>query len=540
MAKQLAFGGEGRISLLKGVRTLDNAVKITLGPRGRNVMIDKGFGAPLSTNDGVSVTKEIEVKDRLQNVAIEMIKEVASKTSDEVGDGTTTAVILASAIFEEGLKNIAAGCDPMTLKRGIDKAVEAAVDTLAGMAKPVKGRKEIEQVATIASNNDAEIGTIIADAMEKTSADGIIAVEEAKGVETCVDVVEGMQFDRGYISPYFITDPDSMECVLEDALILLHDKKLSTAADVVPLLEKIHAGESQPLLIVAEDVEGEALATLVLNKIRGTVKVAAVKAPGFGDRRKALLQDMAILTAGEVISEETGKKMENVALEELGKVKTVRIDKDHTTLIGGGGDPDRIKARADQLRWEMMETTSDFEKEKLEERLAKIVGGVSIIRVGAPTETAMKERKARVEDALHATRAAAMEGIVPGGGVALLRCIPRVKRMRLQGDEKVGAQTVELALSAPMRQIADNAGRNGSLVAEKAVSLKQNMGFDAEKEKFRDMMLAGIIDPAKVARVALENAASIAGLMLTCEAIVADLPEEEEELPGAPPTITKR
>jgi chaperonin GroEL len=535
MAKQLAFGGEGRQSFLRGVRTLNDAVKITLGPRGRNVVIDRESGAPLSTNDGVSVTKEIEVKERLENVAVEMVKEVASKTSDEVGDGTTTAVILTSSMFEEGLKNITAGCDPMSVKRGIDKAVETAVITLAGMAKPVKGRKEIEQVATIASSNDVEVGRIIADAMEKTSADGIIAVEEAKGVETCVDIVEGMQFDRGYISPYFVTEPDSMECVFEDALILIHDKKLSAAADVVPLLERIHTGPGLPLLIVAEDVEGEALATLVLNKIRGTVKVAAVKAPGFGDRRKALLQDMAILTGGEVISEETGRKMEDAAVEDLGKAKKVRIDKDRVTIIDGGGDPERIKARADQLRREMLETTSDYEREKLEERLAKIVGGVSIIRVGAPTETAMKEKKARVEDALHATRAAALEGIVPGGGVALLRCAPRVRRMRLQGDEKVGAQIVERALAAPMRQIADNAGRNGSLVAEKATGLKPNMGFDAEQEKFRDMMLAGIIDPAKVARVALENAASIAGLMLTCEAIVADLPEEEEELPGAPP-----
>ncbi len=526
MAKQLAFGGEGRTSLLKGVRTLTQAVKATLGPRGRNVVIDKESPPPISTNDGVTVTKEIELHNRLRNVGVEMVKEVASKTSDDVGDGTTTAVVLANAIFEEGVKDITAGCDPMGVKRGIDKAIENAIETIWTMAKPVKGRKQIEQVATIASNNDAEIGSIIADAMETTSADGIIAVEEAKGVETVVDVVEGMQFDRGYISPYFVTDVEGMECVFEDALILIHDKKLSSAADVLPILEKIHAGPSQPLLVVAEDIEGEALATLVLNKIRGTLKLAAVKAPGFGDRRKALLQDMSIVTGGQVISEETGKKMEHAELEDLGKAKKVRIDKDHTTIIEGGGSPEKIKARADQLRKGIIETTSDFEREKLEERLAKLVGGVSIIRVGAATESALKEKKARVENALHATRAAAEEGIVPGGGVALLRSIPRVKRMRLKGDEKIGAQVLEKALSAPLRQIADNAGRNGSLVAEKVAGMKQNMGYDAERDKFCDMMLAGIVDPAKVARTALENAASIAGLMLTCEAIVAEKPEK--------------
>jgi chaperonin GroEL len=529
MAKQLAFGGKGRASLQNGVRILADAVRVTLGPRGRNVMIDKESGAPLSTNDGVTVTKEIEVKDRLRNVGIEMVKEVASKTSDDVGDGTTTAVVLANAIFEEGLKNVAAGADPMAVKRGIDRAVEVAVDTVWSMAKPAKGRKEIEQVATIASGNDPEVGKLIADAIEKTSADGIIACEEAKTVETTVDVVEGMQFDRGYISPYFITDATTMECVMEDALILIHDKKLSSAGDVIPILEKVYQGPNCPLLIVAEDVEGEALATLVVNRIRGTLSVAAVKAPGFGDRRKALLQDMAILTGGEVISEETGKKVENVEIEELGSAKKVRIDKDHTTIIEGGGSPEHIKARAVQLRREMTETTSDYEREKLEERLAKLVGGVSIVRVGAPTEAAMKEKKARVEDALHATRAAAEEGIVPGGGVAFVRAIPRVKRMRLKGDEKIGAQVVERALSAPMRQIADNAGRNGSLVVEKVAGMKQNMGYDAEADKFRDMMLAGIADPAKVVRTSLQNAASIAGLMLTCEAIVAEKPEEEKE-----------
>jgi chaperonin GroEL len=529
MAKQLAFGGKGRAFLQNGVRILADAVRVTLGPRGRNVMIDKESGAPLSTNDGVTVTKEIEVKDRLRNVGIEMVKEVASKTSDDVGDGTTTAVVLANAIFEEGLKNVAAGADPMAVKRGIDRAVEVAVDTVWSMAKPAKGRKEIEQVATIASGNDPEVGKLIADAIEKTSADGIIACEEAKTVETTVDVVEGMQFDRGYISPYFITDATTMECVMEDALILIHDKKLSSAGDVIPILEKVYQGPNCPLLIVAEDVEGEALATLVVNRIRGTLSVAAVKAPGFGDRRKALLQDMAILTGGEVISEETGKKVENVEIEELGSAKKVRIDKDHTTIIEGGGSPEHIKARAVQLRREMTETTSDYEREKLEERLAKLVGGVSIVRVGAPTEAAMKEKKARVEDALHATRAAAEEGIVPGGGVAFVRAIPRVKRMRLKGDEKIGAQVVERALSAPMRQIADNAGRNGSLVVEKVAGMKQNMGYDAEADKFRDMMLAGIADPAKVVRTSLQNAASIAGLMLTCEAIVAEKPEEEKE-----------
>jgi len=495
-------------------------------------MIDKESGAPLSTNDGVTVTKEIEVKNRLQNVGIEMVKEVASKTSDDVGDGTTTAVVLANAIFEEGLKNVTAGADPMAVKRGIDKAVEAVVETMWSMAKPVKGRKEIEQVATIASGNDPEVGRLIADAMEKTSADGIIACEEAKGVETAVEVVEGMQFDRGYISPYFIIDPSTMECVMEDALILIHDQKLSSAGDVVPILEKVYQGPNCPLLIVAEDVEGEALATLVVNRIRGTMAVAAVKAPGFGDRRKALLQDMAILTGGEVISEEAGRKMENVEIEDLGSAKKVRIDKDRTVIMEGGGSPEEIKARAFQLRKEMIKTTSDYEREKLEERLAKLVGGVSIVRVGAATEAAMKEKKARVEDALHATRAAAEEGIVPGGGVALVRAIPRVKRMRLKGDEKMGAQVVERALSAPMRQIADNAGRNGYLVVEKVAGMKQNMGYDAEKDRFRDMMLAGIVDPAKVVRTALMNAASIAGLMLTCEAIIAEKPEEEAELPG--------
>ncbi len=532
MAKQLAFSGEGRAALLKGVRTLADAVRVTLGPRGRNVMIDKDSGAPTSTNDGVTVTKEIEVKNRLRNVGVEMIKEVASRTSDDVGDGTTTAIVLANAVFEEGLKNVTAGADPMALKRGIDKAVEAAVDTVWSMAKPVKGRKDIEQVATIASGNDREIGKLIADAMETTSADGIIACEEAKGVETAVEVVEGMQFDRGYISPYFITDASTMECVMEDALILIHDKKLSSAADVVPILERIYQGPNRPLLIVAEDVEGEALATLVVNRIRGTLVAAAVKAPGFGDRRKALLQDMAILTGGEVISEETGKKLENVEIAELGSAEKIRIDKDRTTIIGGGGSPDEVKARALQLRREMMETTSDFEREKLEERLAKLVGGVSIVRVGAATEAAMKEKKARVEDALHATRAAAEEGIVPGGGVALIRAMPRIKRMRLKGDEKIGANILQSALSAPMRQIAENAGTNGHLVVEKVSAMNPNMGYDADEEKYRDMMLAGIIDPAKVVRVALMNAASIAGLMLTCEAIVADKPEEEAELPG--------
>ncbi len=534
MAKDLAFSEQGRASLLKGVRILTDVVKVTLGPRGRNVMIDKESGAPLSTNDGVTVTKEIEVKEHLENVGVQMLKEVASKTSDDVGDGTTTAIVLASAIFEEGIKNITAGADPMAIKRGIDKAVEAVVTNLRSMAKPVKGRKEIEQVATMSSRNDPEIGRLIADAMEKTSADGVIAVEESKGVETEVEVVEGMKFDRGYISPYFITDPATMECVLEDALILLHDKKLSSGADVIPLLEDVYAGPNRPLLIVAEDVEGEALATLVVNMVRGTMKVAAVKAPGFGDRRKALLEDMAILTGGQVVSEETGKKMENATVDDLGSVMKIRIDKDHTTLIGGGGSPEEIKARADQLRREMLETTSDYEREKLEERLAKLVGGVSIVRVGAPTEAAMKEKKARVEDALHATRAAVMEGIVPGGGVALLRCIPRVRRLKLEGDEKIGARIVEKALSAPMRQIADNAGRNGSLIVEKVAGMKQNMGFDAEGEKFREMMLAGIVDPAKVTRVALTNAASIAGLMLTCEAVVAEIPEEEEEHPPGP------
>ncbi len=532
MAKRLAFGGEGRACLLKGVRTLTNAVKVTLGPRGRNVMIDKEKGAPLTTNDGVTVTKEMEVRDRLPNVAVEMVKQVASKTSDDVGDGTTTAVVLAGAIFEEGLKNIVAGADPMAVKRGIDKAIEVVVENIASMAKPVKGRKEIEQVATIASRNDPEIGRLIADAMEKTSADGIIAVEEAKGVETNVEVVEGMQFDRGYISPYFITDASTMECVLEDALVLIHDKKLSSAADVLPILDRIYRGPGRPLLIVAEDVEGEALATLVVNVVRGIMKVAAVKAPGFGDRRKALLEDMAILTGGEVVSEETGKKMEKAQIGDLGSARKVRIDKDHTTIIEGGGSQEEIKARAVQLRKEMMETTSDFEREKLEERLAKIVGGVSIVRVGSPTEAAMKEKKARVEDALHATRAAVEEGIVAGGGVTLVRSIPRVRRMRLTGDEKLGAQVVERALSAPMRQIADNAGRNGHLVVEKVSGMKQNMGYDAEEDRFRDMMLAGIADPAKVVRTALMNAASIAGLMLTCEAIVAEMPEEEEEFGG--------
>jgi chaperonin GroEL len=474
----------------------------------------------------------MEVRDRVQNVAVEMVKEVASKTSDDVGDGTTTAVVLASAMFEEGLRYITAGCDPMAVKRGMDKAIEVVVEHIAAMAKPVKGKKEIEQAATVASNNDPEVGRIITEAMEKTSADGIIAVEEAKGVETAVEVVEGMQFDRGYISPYFITDASAMECVLEDALILIHDKKLSSAADVLPVLERVYRADNPPLLIVAEDVEGEALAVLVVNRVKGAMKVGAVKAPGFGDRRKALLQDMAILTGGEVISEETGRKMEHARVENCGSARTVRIDKDRTTIIEGGGSPETIKARADQLRREMVETTSDYEREKIEERLAKLVGGVSIIRVGAPTESAMKEKKARVEDALHATRAAAEEGIVPGGGVALLRAVPRVKRMRLKGDEKVGALVVEKSLPAPMRQIAENAGRNGYLVAEKAAGMKRNMGYDAEQDRFRDMMLAGIVDPAKVTRLALMNAASIAGLMLTCEAIVAEKPEKEEELSG--------
>jgi len=527
MPKQVLFSDEGRAALLRGVNIMAAAVKATMGPKGRNVVIDKKFGSPTITKDGVTVAKEIELKDNYEDMGAQMIKEVASKTSDIAGDGTTTATVLAHAIVREGLKNVTAGANPMGLKRGIDKAVEAVVAELKKMSKSTKDKKEIAQVATIASNNDKTIGNLIAEAMEKVGKDGVITVEESKSAETVLDVVEGMQFDRGYLSPYFATDAERMECVLEDALILIHEKKISVMKDMLPLLEQV-ARSGKPFLIVAEDVEGEALATLVVNKLRGTLHCAAVKAPGFGDRRKAMLEDIATLTGGKAITEDLGIKLENIKLEDLGKAKKVVVDKDNTTLVEGAGKTAAIEGRIKQIRAQIDETTSDYDKEKLQERLAKLAGGVAVIKVGAATETAMKEKKARVEDALNATRAAVEEGIVPGGGVALLRSASSVDALKLEGDEKVGAMIVRRALEEPIRQIVENAGLEGSVIVEKVkVEKVATRGFDAETLEFVDMIQAGIIDPTKVERVALENAASVAGLLLTTEALITDLPEEK-------------
>jgi chaperonin GroEL len=527
MPKQILFSDEGRAALLRGINIMASAVKATMGPKGRNVVIDKKYGSPTITKDGVTVAKEIELKDPYENMGAQMIKEVASKTSDMAGDGTTTATVLAQAIVREGLKNVTAGANPMGLKRGIDKAVDVVVEDLKRMSKSTKDKKEIAQVATIASNNDKTIGTLVAEAMEKVGKDGVITVEESKSAETALDVVEGMQFDRGYLSPYFVTDPERMECVLEDAVILIYEKKLSVMKDMLPLLEQV-ARAGKPFLIVAEDVEGEALATLVVNKLRGTLTCAAVKAPGFGDRRKAMLEDIAILTGGKAITEDLGIKLENIKLEDLGKAKKVVVDKDNTTLVEGGGKTAAIEGRIKQIRAQIDETTSDYDREKLQERLAKLAGGVAVIKVGAATETAMKEKKARVEDALNATRAAVEEGIVAGGGVALLRASSAIESLKLEGDEKVGAMIVRRALEEPIRRIVENAGLESSVVVEKVKAEKgMTRGFDAESLEFVDMIQAGIIDPTKVERVALQNAASVASLLLTTEALVTDLPEEK-------------
>src|ERR1700675_4215022 len=527
-AKQIVHGEDSRQAILRGVNILANAVKITLGPKGRNVVLDKKFGSPLITKDGVTVAKEIELKDPLENMGAQMVKEVASKTSDTAGDGTTTATVLAQAIYREGAKNVAAGANPMDVKRGIERAVEALTGEIKRMSKPVSGNM-VAQVGTISANNDETIGKIIADAMDKVGKDGVITVEEAKSLETSLEVVEGMQFDRGYLSPYFVTDPERMEVVLENPVILIHEKKISSMKDLLPVLEQV-ARMGRPLLIIAEDVEGEALATLVVNKLRGTLHAAAVKAPGFGDRRKAMLEDVATLTGGKAITEDLGLKLENIKLEDLGKAKKVTIDKDNTTIVEGGGSSKDIEGRVKQIRSQVENTTSDYDKEKLQERLAKLVGGVAVIKVGAATETEMKEKKARVEDAMHATRAAVEEGIVPGGGTALLRCLSAVEKLKLQDDEAVGAGIVRRALEEPARQIALNAGHEGAVVIGKVRESKdENFGFNAETGEYGDMVKMGVIDPAKVTRLALQNAASIAGLMLTTEALVADLREDKKE-----------
>ena len=534
MAKQLLFNEEARAALLRGVNIMAHAVKATLGPKGRNVVLDKKYGSPTITKDGVTVAKEVELKDPYENMGAQMLKEVASKTSDIAGDGTTTATVLAQAIFREGLKNVTAGANPMGLKRGIEQAVEQVVAELKQMTKSTKDKKEIAQVATIAANNDKTIGNLIAEAMEKVGKDGVITVEEAKAMETTLEVVEGMQFDRGYLSPYFVTDPERMEAVLEDALILIYEKKLSVMKDMLPLLEQV-ARAGKPFLLIAEDVEGEALATLVVNKLRGTLSCCAVKAPGFGDRRKAMLQDIATLTGGKAITEDLGIKLENIKLEDLGKAKKVVVDKDNTTLIDGAGSTKEIEGRIKQIRAQIEETTSDYDKEKLQERLAKLAGGVAVIKVGAATETEMKEKKARVEDALNATRAAVEEGIVPGGGVALLRAAKALDHLKLAGDEATGAHIVRRALEEPIRRIVENAGLEGSVVVEKVKAAKElAYGFDAEKNEYVDMMHAGIIDPTKVERIALQNAASIASLLLTTEALITDIPEEKGAMPAMP------
>ena len=533
MAKLIVHGEDSRQAILRGVNILADAVKITLGPKGRNVVLDKKFGSPTITKDGVTVAKEIELKDPFENMGAQMVKEVASKTSDVAGDGTTTATVLAQAIFREGAKTVAAGANPMAVKRGIEKAVATVVEEVRKLSKPVKGEM-IAQVATVSANNDSTIGNIIAEAMKKVGKDGVITVEEAKAMETTLDVVEGMQFDRGYLSPYFVTDPDRMECVLEGCYILIHEKKISTMKDLLPVLEQV-AKIGKPLLIIAEEVEGEALATLVVNKLRGTLQVAAVKAPGFGDRRKAMLEDIGILTGGRSITEDLGIKLENIRVEDLGRAKKIVIDKDNTTIVEGAGKSGAIEGRVKQLRAQIDETTSDYDREKLQERLAKLVGGVAVIKVGAATETEMKEKKARVEDAMHATRAAVEEGIVPGGGVAFIRAMGPLDKMKLEHDEQIGVTIVRRALEEPLRMIASNAGHEGAVVIGKVRESKDpNYGFNAATEEYTDMIAAGILDPAKVTRTALQNAASIAGLMLTTEALVAEIPEEDKA-PAGPP-----
>jgi chaperonin GroEL len=530
-AKEIKYDHKARESMLMGVNTLADAVKVTLGPKGRNVILERSFGAPAITKDGVTVAKEIELEDKFENMGAQMVKEVASKTSDVAGDGTTTATILAQAIYREGARLVAAGTNPMALKRGIDRAVTLVVDELHKISKPTKDQKEIAQVGTISANNDASIGNIIADAMSKVGKEGVITVEEAKAMETTLEVVEGMQFDRGYISPYFVTNPEKMEASLEEPLILIYEKKISGMKDLLPILEQI-AKMGKPLLIVAEDVEGEALATLVVNRLRGTLQVAAVKAPGFGDRRKAMLEDIASLTGGQLISEDMGWKLENVTMKELGTARKVNIDRDNTTIIDGGGNREEIEGRVKQIRAQIEVTTSDYDREKLQERLAKLVGGVAVIRVGAATETEMKERKARVEDALNATRAAVEEGIVPGGGVALLRCLPVLNETKFEiHDEQLGVNIIRRALEEPIRQIANNAGAEGSVVAEHVKSQKGAQGFNAETGVYEDLMAAGVIDPTKVVRYALQNAASVASLLITTEAMVAEKPGKEAPMP---------
>lgn len=531
MAKQIIYGEQSRQAILRGVNQLADAVKVTLGPKGRNVVLDKKFGSPTITKDGVTVAKEIDLKDPLENMGAQMVREVASKTSDTAGDGTTTATVLAQAIYREGAKNVVAGANPMELKRGIEKAVEVVVEEIKKLSRPVKGNM-IAQVGTISANSDETIGKIIAEAMEKVGKDGVITVEEARTLETTLDVVEGMQFDRGYLSPYFVTDPERMEVVLENPVILIHEKKISSMKDLLPVLEQV-ARMGRPLLIIAEDVDGEALATLVVNKLRGTLQAAAVKAPGFGDRRKAMLEDIAILTGGRAITEDLGIKLENIKMEDLGKAKKVTIDKDNTTIVEGAGNSRDIEGRVKQIRVQTEETTSDYDREKLQERLAKLVGGVAVIKVGAATETEMKEKKARVEDAMHATKAAVEEGIVPGGGVALLRAGKALDGLKLTGDQAVGAQIIRRAIEEPMRWIATNAGNEGSIVVAKVKEAKSaDEGYNAATDTYEDLVKAGVIDPAKVVRNALQNASSIASLLLTTEALVSEIPEDKKEAPA--------
>ena len=534
MAKQIAFNEEARASIKRGIDALADTVKVTLGPKGRNVILDKKFGAPTITKDGVTVAKEIELENPYENMGAQMVREVASKTSDVAGDGTTTATILTQAIYREGLKNVTAGRNPMSLKRGIDKAVAVIVDELDKLKLETTGKKEIAQVASVAANNDTAIGDLIADAMDKVGKDGVITVEEAKSMDTTLDIVEGMQFDRGYLSPYFVTDAERMECILEDPYILIHEKKISVMKDMIPLLEKVMQ-QGRALLIIAEDVEGEALATLVVNKIRGTFKCAAVKAPGYGDRRKAMLEDIGVLTGGKMISEELGIKLEGISLADLGQAKRVVIDKDNTTMVEGSGSKDDIQGRIAQIRNQIEETTSDYDEEKLQERLAKLAGGVAVINVGAATEIEMKEKKARVEDAMHTTRAAVEEGILPGGGVAFLRAIPALDGLKLDDpDEQIGVSIIRRALEEPCRQIAENAGLEGSVVVDKVKKETGNNGFDALVDEYRDLVEAGVVDAKKVMRLAIQNAASVAGLMLTTEALVADIPEPEKAPPYPP------
>ena len=534
MAKMIEYSSEARGKLKKGVDRLSEVVKVTLGPKGRNVVIDKKFGSPTVTKDGVTVAKEIELEDPMENMGAQMVKEVASKTSDDAGDGTTTATILAQSIFGEGLKNVTAGANAADIRRGIDEAVQVVVAELKKLSKDVEGKNEISQVGAISANNDMAIGQLLSDAMEKVGNEGVITVEEAKTLETVLDVVEGMQFDRGYLSPYFVTDPENMEAALEDAMVLIYDKKISNMKDLLPILEK-SAQTGKPLLIIAEDIEGEALATLVVNKIRGTLKVCSVKAPGFGDRRKAMLEDIATLTGGRVISEETGFKLENTVLSDLGSAKRIVVDKENTTIVEGAGKKDEIKGRISQIKKQIEATTSDYDKEKLQERLAKLAGGVAVIKIGAATEVEMKEKKALVEDALHATRAAVEEGIVAGGGVAYLRTLPALKKMKLDGDKQIGVNIIRRALEEPIRQIVNNCGLEGSVVVEKVKGGATNYGFDAASESYeQDMLKVGIIDPTKVSRTAIENASSVAGMLLMTEALVVDKPEEEKPMPPMP------